>query len=437
MSIPHQSVLSRTIWGQLVAVLRHRVGCPQAAQDLAQETVIAGMERGNLDESYLLGIARHKAFAYFRDKTRANIDNVSLDESRIADTWDPWAVRDGELREAELQRQIERLPRDSQVLVFGLLQGDRNKKQIAADLSLSHDVVRQRWSRILKALRSAMLGTMTLFLIAGGLRALGGTPSNSEIGVSVSDTPIKDVPADIENPVKSTVLPPYCRSNLIASLRRVKEGCQPELWGETSTDPRKCETKDLDRHAIADGDFMTLMLQFPNTMAIHFPAGQPSPMSKRRWPNNDESAHYINRMRESVEEFKAADRIIMVGLASRDRQQKDPNANKAITLQRLLATQSLLYRTASSVLTPDEAAAIKDKTVFFQLGDQRTLDARFYSEHYSNRPVAWDSGTEARLRHLVEDRGRTADPADLRWRDRTLNQVVFVIPIPCEGGRVD
>lgn len=204
------------------------------------------------------------------------------------------------------------------------------------------------------------------------------------------------------------------------------------LLKDKCADPRKCETKDLDRYAIAYGDFMTLMLQFPSTMAVHFPAGQPSPTSERRWPNNDESAHYINRMRESVDELKAADRIIMVGLASRDRQQKDPNANKAITLQRLLATQSLLYRTASSVLTPDEAAAIEDKTVFIQLGDQRTLDARFYGERYGNRPIAWDSGTEAQLRHLVEDSGRTADPADLRWRDRTLNQVVFVVPIPCK-----
>ena len=197
-------------------------------------------------------------------------------------------------------------------------------------------------------------------------------------------------------------------------------------------DPKKCETKDLERYAINYGDFLTLMMQFPSTLAVHFPAGQPSPTAARRWPNNEESAHYINRIRESIDELKAADRIIMVGLASQDRRQKDPEANRAITLQRLLTTQSLRYRAASSVLTAEEASAIEDKAVFIQLGDQRAIDARFYGSQAGNRPIAWDSGTENQLRNLVENGDRTADSTELRWRDRTLNQVVFVIPIPCK-----
>lgn len=212
-------------------------------------------------------------------------------------------------------------------------------------------------------------------------------------------------------------------SNVLEFLRLLKEKCG---------DPKKCDSNELDRYAVAYEDFMTLMVQFPSTMAVHFPAGQPSPMAERRWPNTAESAHYINRIRDNIDELKAADRIIMVGLASQDRRQKDPNANKAITLQRLLATQKFISDTANSVLTAEEASAVEDKVVFIQLGDRQAIDARFYGNQAGNRPIAWDSATEAQIRNLVENGDRTADPSELRWRDRTLNQVVFIVPIHCK-----
>lgn len=204
------------------------------------------------------------------------------------------------------------------------------------------------------------------------------------------------------------------------------------LLKEKCGDAKKCETKDIDKYVLAFEDFLTLMMQFPSTMAVHFPDNKPSPAALKRWPSNEESKHYINRIRENLDELKAADRIIMVGLASRGRKQKDPNANKEITLQRLLTTQNWIYRAATSALELKEAEAIEAKTMFIQLGDQRSIDARFYGSQYGNRPIGWDSGVETQLRSLVENGDQTGEPAELRWRDRTLNQVVFIIPIPCK-----
>lgn len=195
---------------------------------------------------------------------------------------------------------------------------------------------------------------------------------------------------------------------------------------------RKCESKDLDKYAIAHEDFLNLMVQFPSTLALHFPDGQPAPLASRRWPSPEESAHYINRIRTSLDELKSADRILLVGLASKDRRKRDANANTELTLQRLIATQDLIYKAASSVLEPKEAEAIENKTSFIQLGDRRPIDARFYGNQYGNRPIAWEKGVEDQLRHLVEQGDLSGSSDDLRWRDRTLNQVVFVVPIPCK-----
>jgi hypothetical protein len=195
---------------------------------------------------------------------------------------------------------------------------------------------------------------------------------------------------------------------------------------------RKCESKDLDKYAINYADFLNLMVQFPSTLAIHFPDGEPSPLATRRWPRAAESEHYINRIRSTgLEELKAADRVILVGLASRGRRVKDRDVNTAITLQRLIATQDLIRSAAASVLPPAEVDAIEEKISFIHLGDWRPIDARFYGKQYGNRPIAWDRGTEEHLMSLVEQGDVSGSPEDLRWRDRLINQVVFVVPIPC------
>lgn len=274
----------------------------------------------------------------------------------------------------------------------------------------------------------------------------GEFPSNCPVGEICQDGTC--VPPGAPNRCESGALcgvncecesPLACDERNVCVLPRASGVCEDasviEFLGELREkcgNALKCESKDLDKYAVAHEDFLKLMVLFPNTLAIHFPDGRPSPYSERRWPNDQESEHYINGLREALDELKKADRVVLVGLASRGRKVKDRDVNAEITLQRLLATQNLIRRAAASVLTPAETDEIVAKVSFIHLGDRRPIDARFYNNQYGNRPIAWDSGTEDHLRGLVEQGDLSGAIEDIRWRDRVLNQVVFVVPIPCK-----
>ncbi len=166
------SSFSRHDWDNLVRRVRSKTGCLQAAEDIAQDTVIAGLERGNLSEEYIAGISRNKIYAYFREKGRAISHIEVLDEGRFASTTDSKAYIDAELKESRLYAEIRLLSQESQNLIHQVLAGDQNKKQIAATLSISHEALRQRWSRALRTLRSAMKNMAVLLLLATSLVAL-------------------------------------------------------------------------------------------------------------------------------------------------------------------------------------------------------------------------------------------------------------------------
>lgn len=259
-----------------------------------------------------------------------------------------------------------------------------------------------------------------------GACVVPGAPSRCERGALCDEgcTCEEPLACDSRNVCTLAQDPGLCDDiNVLDFLRLLQEKC-----GDAS----KCESKDLDKYAIDYADFLSLMTQFPSTLAIHFPDGKPKPLAARRWPNDEESTHYLNRLRDHIAQLLAADRIIMVGLASEDRRHKgDAEANRAITLQRLVTTHNLIYRSAASVLKPDEAEAINAKVRFINLGDQRAIDANFSKKRHGNVTIAWNPETEKDLRRLVED-SSDASPAELRWLKRTLNQVVFIIPIPCK-----
>jgi hypothetical protein len=145
----------------------------------------------------------------------------------------------------------------------------------------------------------------------------------------------------------------------------------------------------------------------------------------RGWPT-------LRALRTALAELAAAERIVLVALASRDRRTRDPEANKAITLRRLISAQNLIYRAAVTGLGAAQADALEGKISIIHVGDKRSLDARQYARQYGNRPIAWAADAERQLRFLVDEGDAVGTLDDLRWRDRTLNQVVFVVPIPCK-----
>jgi hypothetical protein len=134
-----------------------------------------------------------------------------------------------------------------------------------------------------------------------------------------------------------------------------------KLLQEKCGNVRNCESKDLDKHAIAYPDFLELIGRFPDTLAIHFPDGQPGPSADPAWPTTAESEHYINRLRTALAELEGAERIVLVALASRDRRTRDPEANRAITLRRLISAQNLISRAALTGLGAQRADALEGK----------------------------------------------------------------------------
>lgn len=174
-------------------------------------------------------------------------------------------------------------------------------------------------------------------------------------------------------------------------------------------------------YAIADDNFLNLMVKFPNTIAVHFPDGQPS----RRWPEDTQKAHYSRRIGMSLRALVEAERLILIGFASQACDRKDQLADAELTLKRLILTQDLIHGASISALTRAEAEAIEAKITFIHLGNRRPIDARFYIERYSSRPLAWDSKSEDFLWGSVQGLSGKS-----HRRDCLLNQVVFIVPIP-------
>jgi hypothetical protein len=205
-----------------------------------------------------------------------------------------------------------------------------------------------------------------------------------------------------------------------------------KLLQEKCGNVRNCESKDLDKHAIAYPDFLELIGRFPDTLAIHFPDGQPGPSADPAWPSTAESEHYINRLRTALVELEGR-RAHRPGRArqprpphSRSRGQQGDHPPPPD-----LRPEPHLPRCRSRVSAP-RADALEGKISIIQVGDKRSLDARQYAGQYGNRPITWSAEAERQLRFLVEEGDAVGTLDDIRWRDRTLNQVVFVVPIPCK-----
>ncbi|MGB1014233.1 MAG: hypothetical protein ACPG4T_08885 [Nannocystaceae bacterium] len=188
----------------------------------------------------------------------------------------------------------------------------------------------------------------------------------------------------------------------------------------------KCSGEQFAALALAVDDLYKLLAEFHDLTSLHFPGGRPS----GSWPSNEEQAYYVKRLQPHVPAYKQAEAIFVVATASLGSTRK---ANNEVSYARVQAAKKFMKLAAEAEgLSPVEVEAIVAKTRIAQIGDERQIDYTAYNSHFSQTTVAWNQKTELQLRGLLEMGASIKRRQDRRWRDRIINQTVFIVPVPCE-----
>lgn len=199
---------------------------------------------------------------------------------------------------------------------------------------------------------------------------------------------------------------------------------------------QSCEGRQLEEFAIEHEEFLELMTTFPGMAALHFNRGKPD-ASLWPMPGGKTEAHYVEGLGNFMSELGRARTVLLVALSSRDTPSDVPDPTKAtdsLTLARAKAAERLVLAAARGSGSTQVLDNLDDKFKLVLLGKRKQVEASFFSdEAVVVRPITWDEKSERMLRSLIEA-GDKISPRERRWRDGTLNQVVFIVPIPCTLG---
>ena len=148
----------------IVAFFARRVGDRELAFDLTAETfaavvVSAGSYSGDAPAvAWLFGIARNKLRESLRQdrvadaaRRRLRLEPIALDDTALERVEERATAG-----ESELQRALAELPQDTRAALLARLVEEQDYGEIAARLSCSEQVVRQRVHRGLKTLRASL-----------------------------------------------------------------------------------------------------------------------------------------------------------------------------------------------------------------------------------------------------------------------------------------
>lgn len=193
-----------------------------------------------------------------------------------------------------------------------------------------------------------------------------------------------------------------------------------------------CPKTDLRKYAIDNPDFDQLMSEFPGTVTLHFPVGNP-PLSKKdaAWPTKHVEAYYTARLMPALPALAKAQHVFIISRSSAegDARRNDAFAQARSTLTKKLVLEALTSSGTSDVLARD---AMRGKFADFLLGPQKQLDAALFRARYANQAITWSDASQRMLRALIERDKVTAE--EEQWRRRVINQVVFIVPVPCALG---
>jgi len=188
-----------------------------------------------------------------------------------------------------------------------------------------------------------------------------------------------------------------------------------------------CSVDDWKKLAIDPDKLDTILAAFPDRLSIHFASGSPrgsAPLSPAH------RAHYVESIRAHRQALLGAKQVLIIGRSSPD---GDPDANYELALRRIDVVTELL-REASA----DDGGALLDVPLrAWSLASESPLTPSRYRNFYSRVSITHSAKDDARLASLLD---RELDPRhidDWRWLYGTINRVVLVIPIPCDGTEWD
>lgn len=192
----------------------------------------------------------------------------------------------------------------------------------------------------------------------------------------------------------------------------------------------RCPDDKLQDFALQSADFEAVLAAFPDTLTIHFPGGQPPiDITKGSWPDTDEVRnHYQAQLARPtvLKALREAQVLLLIGRSSQGGHEPD---NLRYSRKRVDLVVEWLLKVAAP--GPAESTELRGKLKRLLLGSRKVLEPDFFIKHYANRIIAWSTDAENNLR------AKLADVTKLRGKDRqaninTMNQVVFIVPIPCQ-----
>ncbi len=191
-----------------------------------------------------------------------------------------------------------------------------------------------------------------------------------------------------------------------------------------------CPDDKLQDFALKSADFEEVLAAFPDTLTVHFPGGQP-PMDsgKGPWPDTAEVRnHYQGQLaRPAVAKaLREAKVLLIIGRSSQGGHEQD---NLRYSRKRVDLVVDWMLKAAAS--GPAESTELRGKLKRLLLGSRKILEPGFFLKHYANRIIYWSPDAEDNLRSNL---AKLSSLSGKNHQDtvNTMNQVVFIVPIPCQ-----
>jgi hypothetical protein len=189
-----------------------------------------------------------------------------------------------------------------------------------------------------------------------------------------------------------------------------------------------CSADDWKKLAIDPERLDAILAAFPDRVSVHFAPGAPRGLGGITGAPRQ---HYVAALREQRDALASAKQVLIIGRSSPD---GDPEANYELALRRIDAVTGMIREVLRDGA---EGSAPEVPLRAWSLASENPLTPSRYRNFYARSSITSSASDDARLTSLL---GRELDPRhleDWRWLYGTINRVVLVIPIPCDGTEWD
>jgi len=221
------------------------------------------------------------------------------------------------------------------------------------------------------------------------------------------------------------VAAPACQDSE-ALVRAIQQLCSIDQTIE-DTKITSCRDEHLKR-LTDDGSREGMLYELPDAFTVHFPAGEPRSSGRRS--ELDRQA-LIDDLSARLEPLQSAKAIFVFGRASAHT--GDDTVNQALADRRASTVARSLHDVLAA--TGPTGAATTPTIIEWSLAAKSALDLRVLQKAVRGRPLTWRGaareGLSAFFARDVDPNTIPADELD-DFRD-LINQVVFVVPLPCDG----